>query len=67
MLFAVFFLFGRRYQVIFGIVVNHGFCENFVIVMALGVLQLGIHEGCDLVHIKADIRNVFRFYIVYLF
>ena len=60
MFFTVFLLDRRWKQIVFCIVVNHGFGQNLVIGMTLGSCKLGIHEGCNLVHVKVNIWNTFR-------
>ena len=64
MFFAVFLLDRRWKQIVFCIVVNHGFGQNLVIGMTLGSCKLGIHEGCNLIHVKVNIWNTFRTDIV---
>ena len=64
MFFGIFFLFWRRKKIVFRIIVDHGLCQNLIILMPLGCGKLGIHECCHLIHVKIDIRDIFRFYIV---
>ena len=51
MLFGVFLFQWRRKQIIFCIIVDHGFRKNFILRIALGGSQLSIHKGGYLIHI----------------
>ena len=60
MLLGIFFLLRRRKQVVLGIVVDHGFCQDLVILVALGCLKLPIHKCCNLIHIQINSRYILR-------
>jgi len=64
MFFGIFFLFRWRKKIVFCIIVDHGLSQDLIVLMPLGCGKLGIHKCCHLIHVKIDIRDIFRFYIV---
>ena len=64
MLLGIFLLFRRRKKVIFGVIIDHGFCQNLVVVRALAGSKTGIHKCRDLIHVQINVGNVFRVNIV---
>ena len=51
MILGVAFFDGRRQQVIFGIVIDHGFGQDLILAQPFGSVQVAVHEGSDLIHI----------------
>ena len=64
MLLGIFLLFRWRKKIVFGVVIDHGFCQNLVIVGALAGSKAGIHKCGHLIHVQINVRNVFRVNIV---
>ena len=51
MLSGILLLVRRREQVIFCVVVDHGFGKYLVVLMALVIFQVLVHEGGHLIHV----------------
>ena len=63
-LLGVFLLHRRRKEIVLGVVVDHGLCQDLVLAVPAGGAELALHECRDLVHVQVDIWNILRLYIV---
>ena len=50
-LFRIFFLHRRGKKIIFCIIINHGFCENFIIILPFTRSQMFVHKSRNLIHV----------------
>ena len=55
---GIFFLRGRRKQIIFRIIVDHGLGEDLVLGITPGLLQVFFHKRSHLVHVKINVRDI---------
>lgn len=63
-LLGIFLFFGRGQQAVLCVVVDHGFREHLVVRVALGGRKTALHEGRYLIHVKVNVGNRFRFYMI---
>ena len=45
------FLFRGREQIIFGIIIDHGFCQDLIFRITLGGGKLFLHKSSYLIHV----------------
>ena len=64
MLFRIFLFHRRGKKIVLCIVVDHGLCQDLVLVVPAGGAELALHKCCDLVHIEINIWNILRFHVV---
>ena len=60
MLTGIFLFGGRREQIIFRIIIDHGFGQDLVSRMAPGLFQVLFHKRGHLIHIEVNIRDILR-------
>ena len=51
MLFGIFFLDRWRKKIVFGVVVNHGFCKYFIVIQTLTCSKMFVHKCRNLIHV----------------
>ena len=57
----IFLLHRRRQQIVLRIIVDHGLGQYLVLLrVSRRMLQMGFHKGSDLIHIKINVRDIFR-------
>ena len=65
MILGITLLLRGREQVVLRIIVDHGLGEDLVVLVALGGCKLIFHEGCYLIHLKINVREILRLYIIH--
>ena len=66
MFFGIFLLERGRQQIIFGIIIDHGFGQYFVALrVSGGIFQLLVHKGGDLIHIQINVGNILQLDVLY--
>ena len=63
MLLGIFLLIRGRQEVVLGVVVDHGLCENLVLLAALEILQVFLHKCGHLIHVEGNLRDLGRLYM----
>ena len=51
MLFGIFLFHRGRKQIVLGVIVDHGFGQDLVLLVPFGPFQLFLHKSGDLIHI----------------
>mgnify|MGYP006986289153 FL=1 len=65
MIFGIALLLRGREQVILGVVIDHGLCQDLVIIVTLCGRKLILHKRGDLIHVQVDVWKIFWFYIIH--